>query len=321
MRTQNTKSRRTRITVIVGVLIASALVAVTTALGSTPIERSSLSEVPGFGATNQAAARDDAVAFYEAFQRENLVQACMARTGFDYQVEVAYPDGVVLEVAAYLGVEPSESDVVDASASLADGERARNWANFRSLPTGDRDRYAMALYGESADDLIAVGETGSAPGGGANFATGGCYGEAQSAVPGIWTLKRSMAVDLEATRTKAFEMAVNDGAYARCAKSYGLDARSPGDVEAALVEATLSLEVGEKILEGCVGVWDDTIGVARNTVEEGLVANRQPEFDDQRRQYEGILDTIKTDTAFIQYVNDVSVYLLSQPAPLVHEGE
>ena len=127
MRTQNTKTRRTRITVIAGVLIASALVAVTTALGSTPVERSNLSEVPGFGATNQAAARDDAIAFYEAFQRESLVQACMARTGFDYRVEVAYPDGVVLEVASYLGVEPSVGDVDDVGASLAYGELADNW--------------------------------------------------------------------------------------------------------------------------------------------------------------------------------------------------
>lgn len=321
MRTQNTKTRRTRITVIAGVLIASALVAVTTALGSTPVERSNLSEVPGFGATNQAAARDDAIAFYEAFQRESLVQACMARTGFDYRVEVAYPDGVVLEVAAYLGVEPAESDVVDVSASLADGERARNWANFRSLPTGDRDRYAMALYGESADDLIAVGETGTAPGGGSDFATGGCYGEAQSAVPGIWVLKRSMSKDLEATRTKAFEVAVDDGAYARCAKSYGFDSRSPGDVEAALVDATLSLEVGEKILEGCVDVWDDAIGAARKTVEEQLFTQRKPDLDAQRDKYVGIVAAMKADAAFIQYVNGVSVYLLSQPVEDVHEGE
>ena len=54
---------------------------------------------PGFSRTPEGAVRDDTIAFWEAFQREQLRQTCMADDGFDYFALVAFPEEATIQVA------------------------------------------------------------------------------------------------------------------------------------------------------------------------------------------------------------------------------
>jgi len=297
---------------VVGILLFAAVATASIANGSPTIERPLLSDIPGFGATDDTGARDEAIALWEAFKREELVQSCMAAAGFGYKIEVSFPAGAVVDVASYLTVEPSLAPVDGRTVSLAGGKRAANWNDFLSLNEGDRDRYALTLYGERAIELIAVNESGALPDGRSDFARGGCVGDAEAAIPGIWALRRAMFQDLETARTDVFFSTVDDGSFRACAKSMGLDADSPGDVEQAIAGASVNLEVGEEILARCSMVWENATAAARITIEEKFVEERRDELEVQRGQYERILDTAKADEAFVTYVADITHYLQTE---------
>src|SRR5690606_34313469 len=63
-----------------------------------------LDDIPGFGLSADSMLRDDTIAYWEAFQREQLVVECLADEGFSYVADVAYPDGPFVALASNLGV-------------------------------------------------------------------------------------------------------------------------------------------------------------------------------------------------------------------------
>jgi hypothetical protein len=152
---------------------------------------------PGFGQSPRAMLRDDTIAYWEAYRRELVVAACMNDAGFDHTPDVAFPTEAMQRVA--------ESLAADDPGSSARG-RARpaeqNRAYERGLSAGERDRYHRTLHGETAADVDAASRDGVAPDGrGADFATGGCVGEAATAVPSVWGARRALAAEVAAART------------------------------------------------------------------------------------------------------------------------
>jgi hypothetical protein len=63
------------------------------------LSAAALDEYAGFGQSVEATQRDETIAYWEAFRREQLVGACMAEAGFDYAPAVAFPTGDMLEIA------------------------------------------------------------------------------------------------------------------------------------------------------------------------------------------------------------------------------
>jgi hypothetical protein len=158
-------------------------------------ESSPLDAYPGFGRSPQAMLRDDTIAYWEAYQREVFVADCMADAGFSYAPAVAYPTEAMQRVAE--NVRPPE---VEARARAAASPEEQNRVDEQALPPADRDLYHRTLVGETAADIDAAARDGAAPDGqGADFATGGCVGQAHDAIPSIWDARRAMGPALAGT--------------------------------------------------------------------------------------------------------------------------
>jgi hypothetical protein len=163
------------------------------------VSTTSLDQYTGFGQSPDAALRDETIAYWEAFEREQLVRECMARAGFDYAPAVAFPTGDMLEVAENLGIQDQGS-----SPDLPGLSSPTNWNRGyeRGLSVDERERYNQTLLGETAAEVAETDRTGVVPEGrrAEEFATGGCFGRAQEAVPSVWDARRDLATELDALR-------------------------------------------------------------------------------------------------------------------------
>lgn len=166
---------------------------------TTALSASSLDEYAGFGQSAEAVERDETIAYWEAFQREQHIAECMADAGFEYTPAVAFPAGDMLEVAEGLGVvaEGSSSAAPDLASPAT---RNRDYA--AGLSGDERERYSQTLLGESAAEVAEADRTGVVPEGrrAEEFATGGCFGDAEAAVPNVWAARRDLAAELDAVR-------------------------------------------------------------------------------------------------------------------------
>jgi hypothetical protein len=161
------------------------------------VSASALDETVGFGVSPDGALRDETIAYWEAYQREQLTAACMASAGFDYAPAVAFPGRDTVDIARNLGVQDrAPSGDERGSQSPA----AHNRGVEQALPASERERYTQTLVGESAADLAQADTTGEVPAGrrADGFATGGCVGQSKAAVPSIWDARRELSADLDA---------------------------------------------------------------------------------------------------------------------------
>jgi hypothetical protein len=160
---------------------------------------SALDQHVGFGVSPVGALRDETIAYWEAYQREQLTAACMADAGFDYTPAVSFPTRDTVEIAEGLGAQ-------DRAASLgprgSSSPATRNRDVERALSAGERDRYDQTLLGESAADVAEADRTGEVPAGrrADEFATGGCVGLSKAAIPSVWDARRQLTADLDALR-------------------------------------------------------------------------------------------------------------------------
>ena len=157
---------------------------------------SDLSAVPGFGLDAQSMVRDDSIALWEAYQRELIVQDCMAASQLDYTVDVAFPAASVLMVAATYDLPDEHRH----DLTLAGNAESENATKFASMDSTTANRYTSALYGESLADFESVNQTGNLPPGRSKFAEGGCVGKGQSELPGLYQLRRELAGDFQNAR-------------------------------------------------------------------------------------------------------------------------
>jgi hypothetical protein len=163
------------------------------------LSTTSLDQYPGFGQSTEAVLRDETIAYWEAFQREHLIRECMGQAGFDYAPAVAFPTGDLREVAEGLGVQDRVSPFELPGAS---SPAALNRDYERGLSDRERERYNQTLLGETAAEVAETDRTGVVPEGrrAEEFATGGCFGRAQEAVPSVWDARRDLATELDALR-------------------------------------------------------------------------------------------------------------------------
>lgn len=195
----------------------------------------------GFGRTPEAMLRDDTIAYWEAYQRELVVAECMTGAGFDYAPAVAYPTEALERVAENL-----PTPAVRAGASPHEENRAYE----ETLSAGDRDRYHRTLHGETAADIDAAAVEGAAPDGqGADFATGGCVGQADDEIGSVWDARRAMAPSLAGTWNDDAGQAVataNDLVDQNAAMLAAVDARYRGVMERVNRDADFLAYVAEQ---------------------------------------------------------------------------
>lgn len=170
--------------VVVALLVASATGACSNSNEQRPL---ALDAYPGFGRSESSAGRDDAIAAWESFRREVLVQPCMVRHGFSYWPEILYPG--LDHVAAFLGISIPQTAAAPGIV--------KNREYIDGLSEGDSDRYAFAKWGETSRDehtSIFPEDVGESP---KQFPRGGCSGKADDAIPGVWETKRALSDELE----------------------------------------------------------------------------------------------------------------------------
>ncbi len=163
------------------------------------LSTTTLDQHAGFGLSPETVLRDETIAYWEAFHREQLIAQCMAEAGFDYAPAVSFPTRDMIEVAEGLGAQDRAASVVLPGSS---SPAAWNRGYERALSDGERERYNQTLLGESAHDVAEADRTGEVPAGrrAEEFATGGCVGGAKSAIPSVWDARRELAAELDALR-------------------------------------------------------------------------------------------------------------------------
>ena len=263
-------------------------------LGATQADERSLDSYPGFATSPDGAVRDDLIAYWEAYQRELIKQTCMQAAGFQYFLAVAFPEHATLALAEALDV--------DAAKSVADPV-AENASYMESLGTGELNRYSEALYGETAEDIAFLNRTEEVPAGrGADFAMGGCTGEAHTAVPSIWTLRHELAPQIQAVRTAAHA----EGApaeYAACAAEAGAKVDSPMDLDTAIAAGTVSADQAEIVRKDCDHWWVDAMhDLERPGLAEVVERNRDA-LDAQAARYDGVPAAIGADLVFRDFLS------------------
>lgn len=253
-----------------------------------------LDSYPGFGRSQAAAQRDETIAAWEAFQREQVIVSCMARAGFTYVATAAFPEEALANVARGLGV-------VARGSSSGLSPQQQNRAYEASLSAADRERYARALYAESAAEIATMRRTGAFPAGrGADFGKGGCTSEA-NALPSIWTLQRELSSELDAMRqeiTASAATSVGDR-YAACAeRAGGILGRTPAEVERiAATDASRSVAAGFA-LKQCGPLWAAAYRSAEVAAQRGFAQRHASELRAAQERYRDAMKTIAADQAF-----------------------
>ena len=293
--------RSALLVVTAGIVAGCAAEAVPAAPSLPPVV---VDEPPGLGRSASATLRDDAIGYWEAWKRGTQTSRCMADAGFVWRAEVAYPEEVVTEIARLLDIE--RTTPVDSSDIEAQNARA-----YLALGDAEKNRYSLALLGETSADMSQVSETGLIPDGrGADFAAGGCVGESLTDVGSVWDLERSVGTDLlEAER--AFKESSFGGVrerYAACAREQGLEGvDGPDSIDGLLSAASEAdlpqiLEKTDKVQAACGDIW--AVGSAEAYAAAlGSVREKYPDlFDSQEKRYSGALDELAADQEFLRFL-------------------
>ena len=257
-----------------------------------------LDSVPGLGRSPAAAQRDETIAAWEAFQREQLIASCMARAGFTYVVTAAFPEDALAHVARGLGV------AVRSSRS-GPSPQQQNRAVEASLSPADQERYARALYAESAANVATMLRTGAFPEGrGAEFGHGGCRGEANT-LPSIWMVQRQLSGELDTMRREiAAAVAISAGdAYAACAKrAGGITARGPADLERIAATDASRSSVVSFVLKQCDPLWAAAYRSAEPAAHRAFAERHASILREAQERYRFAMQNIRADQSFRVYL-------------------
>lgn len=193
------------VTLVVSAFTAAGVVAVglDDDSGPPPV----LESYPGFGKSEDFALRDDTIALWETFEREEAVSDCMVAAGFEYSPDVAYPDDRMAAIARSLQIVRAEEPAADPSA-LNDAVRAK-------LDADRLDQYFLALHGKTEAALTVDDQSGGESKD--ELAPGGCVDAAAEEVGSIWTLRRQLEPQLaelaDAAAADGSEMVDLDAAF------------------------------------------------------------------------------------------------------------
>jgi hypothetical protein len=261
--------------------------------------------VVGFGRTPASFLRDDAVGFWEAWKRASVVERCMAKAGFTWELDTGYGDGFLARVGEvyqlFAGTTP------DSGASAANSEA------FLKMGRDRQDAYARALWGESGVDMVRVYETGAVPAGSDDsFAMGGCTGKSWAEVGSLWTLRDKYSDEVMGALQEYREASGVRDEYRRCAESLGVKGvTGPDDIEQLRSDAYSSggspqfaevVKATARAVSDCSIIWSNgNIGADTAAVE--MVAKRHPaEFEAWNAKYGDVIAQIDADQAFRDFI-------------------
>jgi hypothetical protein len=287
----------------VSIALAAGCVAVTGILVaiSSPSEALEfpLDPYPGFGRSPSAAIRDDTVAYWEAFRREQLVELCMQSSGFEYSPAVAYPTHAMVAVASHLGVAPERIGPPTVAANPSEQNRS-----YKAGLSPERlDQYTQALVAESAADLEQADRTGMVPAGrGEEFASGGCVGKAQSAVPSVWRLRQRLSDSYDAMRRSVSTSSDLRNSFQDCVQGSKLTASNPGELEAIVAEGGSAAKSAQSALDSCIGVWDEAYRRSEIPASKRFIEDHRQELSLLQHQYRGVEARISKDQEFQRYL-------------------
>jgi hypothetical protein len=260
-----------------------------------------LDDVPGLGQGPDAAERDDAIAYYEAYRRSQIISDCMSKAGFEHEPEADFPEQAVLHVADTLGVEVTPIPASDPNVT--------NRRYESSLSGSERDRYLRTLLGESSETVDQVRSTGELPAGhDGDFGHGGCTGEAIDQVGTIWGLRRSLAD----ARMALLERARNTDAFRTHASQYsqcvhdatGIEVTGPSDVEERqVVEYDTQLAAAAA---SCEQHWAAANRAGQEAVAGDFRDEHAAAIEAQQNRYKGMMHRVRADGDFMQFLEQTA---------------
>jgi hypothetical protein len=264
---------------------------------------SSLDQFAGFGQSPGAMLRDETIAYWEAFRREQFIQACMSEAGFEYAPAVAFPTADMLEIAESLGVHADGASPASSEPSPVSSNRTYE----QGLSSPERERYNQTLIGESAADVAEADRTGVVPDGRAeDFATGGCFGAAEAAIPTVWDGQRGLSNELDAMRREiagSAEMQETAGAYGDCVQAaVGVTASGPGDVEEMIADGGAGADAAAGAYDECAPIWAAGYEQAAAAAGHRFVERHAERLDAVARRYAGTMDEIVQDQDLVTYL-------------------
>jgi hypothetical protein len=148
-------------------------------LAAPPPADSPLAAYPGFGHHEKA---DDARFDREEMAREHMISRCMEQNGFRYVPTPSIP------------LESFDTPTA-AIAALRDDPNGRY---ARGLSDDEGTRYRLALYG--VEDPMSENADAQPDPADPDAASGGCFGEAMRAMPGVFAAKAALQDDYDAMR-------------------------------------------------------------------------------------------------------------------------
>lgn len=178
------------------------------------------------------------------------------------------------------------------------------------LTSSERARFFDVMYGLPEEALAGQSLVGDATHehNTDTFVIGGCRGEADAAIPGIWELKRSLGPELLELRGHVREQAefkADQEVYADCMTEHGMaDVAGPADFEAA-IEAGADIHEATAAAMACEELWDTAADKAELRAGEILRQNHADAIGEQEEQYGGILDQIRNDEEFRRYLGRI----------------
>lgn len=271
-----------------------------------------LDQYIGFGRTEASALRDDSVALWEAFKREQSVAACMENAGFSYAPDPAYPDAAQVTVSNYLKVTPVSKPVPYPSET--------NKKIVASLPDEDLDRYYQALYGESLKDIRAVEKSGGEVVPHDHWREGGCTGAAATEVGSLWDAKRELADQIDEMNQTAAKASAAE--YSSCVQPrYGSAVKDPSDLEEvakAAADGSARQKEAVAAYDACDATWRSAFQRHAAQGEARLIEANQARFDGIAKRYAGVETEVRQDAAFKTYL---SIMLRSKFAGPNEKGE
>ncbi len=284
---------KTKLLVLIGAPLAAFIIGgsfgSSSGAGGERQSESALSDVPGLGRDAAGLLRDDTIALWEHFNREQSVERCMIAAGFEYDPVADYPAEAIVAVAASLSVEATANAGV-----VAESGDDVNSARIERMTQSELDKYYAALYDETAADIaVARANHGGIPGRD-DFAQGGCVGSADSEGPRVFSIRQLVVPALgsmRATLEPTFSWSCQDPKFAWVSLPSDLEEFDPSDADYSEAE-----------LRGCELELEAQAAKMSLLVDAAVAENLATELQAHTAAYESVLATIGTDNPFRQYL-------------------
>ena len=257
-------------------------------------------EVPGFRPRSQGPVSDDALYLWEAFKRRRYIQDCMAEKGFDYEFDLTWPGSWLLEIADSIGMVGNTGADLASGGTQQEPEAAKPSPDIDSFSAEKLERYSQALYDETTAD-VEVWRTRYLPIGRDTFATGGCYGVAQTAIVGADSMRKEINSAVLLEKDKEMLKAPS------CTTPKGVQLKDLEALEDAFIEGVDGGENPQDVeadLDKCRGVLRSANNAAWERAETTVFEQNKQRLLDHAKHWFKIASEIPHDTEFTRYIQD-----------------